>query len=226
MDIEQGDLVFSYLELFVGGKAVLANQAALRLLLVAFATAEDPLQRLLLRLGSTVLTPLQSAKSWRWSGTTFQSKCITTTLQCSVDTKGYEGWAYMDAVTKLREKHIDVKKGQKRPLLRRCCHCCFWSGRHRLLKYGARREWSCWNMRGWLVRCEESLALKIHESETKQKSSQSCGKQALDYSSQELSSGQNVWTIWGSVFTLCLFETKQKYLALMQNQDQVFWAKK
>ena len=63
MDIEQGDLVFSYLELFVGGKAVLANQAALRLLLVAFATAEDPLQRLLLRLGSTVLTPLQSAKS-------------------------------------------------------------------------------------------------------------------------------------------------------------------
>ena len=28
MDIEQGDLVFSYLELFVGGKAVLANQAA------------------------------------------------------------------------------------------------------------------------------------------------------------------------------------------------------
>ena len=86
-----------------------------RLLLVAFATAEDPLQRLLLHLGSTASTPLQAVTSWRRGGNTFQSKC-TTTLQCSEDTKGYEGWAHMDAVTKLREKHIDVKKGQKRPL--------------------------------------------------------------------------------------------------------------
>lgn len=84
-----------------------------RLLLVAFATAEDPLQRLLLHLGSTALTPPQVVKSLRRGGTTFQSK-YTTVL------RGYQRLrrlsTHMDAVTKLREKHIDVKKGQKRPL--------------------------------------------------------------------------------------------------------------
>ena len=85
-----------------------------RLLLVAFATAEDPLQRLLLHLASTVLTPPKVVKSWHRGGTTFQSKCTTTVL------RGYQRLrrlsTHMDAVTKLREKHIDVKKGQKRPL--------------------------------------------------------------------------------------------------------------